>query len=312
MRKNTVKNKRMFLAVGLAIVAFVGIQYAKISVEPIELIFSHDLHVGEMGMECETCHKGVTESKSGSDDMLPVMDDCGECHDVSDNCAMCHSTPDDPQPLPKITNVVSKFNHSAHISKDISCETCHEGVSVSKEASSRHMPDIVVCMDMDACMNCHDGIQADKSCSVCHEHPDGPLPADHIFPAWKKQHGDQARMDNAEACMMCHERNSCQECHQGDNLWPRVHSLGYEYRHGVDVRSNRMECASCHEDRSFCIACHEERQVYPRSHQRSNWAHTGVGGGRHSVEARMNIETCASCHGDEPGAQPVCVQCHGN
>ena len=306
MKNNTLKNKRMILTVGLAIVAFVGIQYAKNATEKVELIFSHDLHVEGMGMDCATCHESVPESKSGHDNLLPEMDKCGECHDVSSECELCHSDTDDPRAVPRITEYSAKFNHEAHVSREIACETCHKGIKTSEDANSIHLP------DMAACMTCHDGIKADKSCSICHEQPNGPLPADHVFPAWKKQHGDQARMGNAEACTMCHERNDCQECHQGDNLWPRVHSLGYEFRHGMDVRSNRMECATCHEDRSFCISCHEERQVYPRSHQRGNWAHTGAGGGRHSIEARMNIEICASCHGDEPGAQPVCVQCHGN
>ena len=157
-------------------------------------------------------------------------------------------------------------------------------------------------------------MRADNDCFVCHDQRRGPLPEDHLSALWMRQHGDDAKMDDAQSCMMCHEReNSCMECHEGDNLFfgSRAHPPGYEFKHPVDVRSGRMECASCHESRQFCQECHIEENVYPRSHQSGLWAGRTTGG-RHAVEARLDIEQCASCHAEEPTEDPVCVVCHGN
>ncbi|MBN2290721.1 MAG: cytochrome c3 family protein [Candidatus Glassbacteria bacterium] len=268
-----------------------------------ELVFSHRLHVEEMGMECGLCHSRAEESRTGSDNLLPAMAACQECHDL-ESCGTCHSDTLNPRAVEQVTGYSPKFSHAAHLAKEVPCERCHAGVSVSDSAASEHLP------AMEPCMACHDGIQAEKACILCHEHPRGKLPVDHVFPAWKTQHGDDARLDDAAACMLCHERNDCQQCHQGDNLFPRTHPLGFEFNHALEVRTARSECAACHEDRSFCLECHRMKQVYPRSHQLSSWA-VPQAGGRHATRGKINIEECAACHGDDPEDSPVCAACHG-
>ena len=268
-----------------------------------EVIFSHNFHVKEAGMECELCHGASEESKTGSDNLFPEKDVCLECHDL-ESCGLCHSDTDNPRAVDRITDYNSKFNHTVHIKKKITCEHCHAGVSSSDSAATEHLP------VMAPCMACHDGVQADKACILCHEHPRGKLPTDHVFPVWKSQHGDDARMDDAASCMICHDRNNCQQCHQGDNLLPRTHPLGFQFNHAIEVRTGRSECAACHEDRSFCIECHRVRHVYPRSHQLGSWVMPDRGG-RHATQGRINIEQCAACHEDEPEDSPVCTVCHG-
>ncbi|MEA2062552.1 MAG: hypothetical protein U9P14_02535 [Gemmatimonadota bacterium] len=268
-----------------------------------ELIFSHNLHVGDMGMECELCHAAAQESKTGLDNLFPEKDACLECHEI-ENCRICHSDTENPRSLGRIEDYSPKFNHALHLKKQIACERCHTGVPASDSSASEHIP------AMEPCMGCHDGMEADNSCIVCHEHQRGKLPADHVFPAWKEQHGDEARFDNAASCRVCHAINDCQQCHQGDNLLPRTHRPGFEFNHGFEVRSGRGECAACHEDRSYCIECHRMRQVYPRSHQLGGWALEGDTGGRHAAQGRINIEQCAACHADEPDSGPVCATCH--
>ena len=268
-----------------------------------EVIFSHRYHVEDMGVECEMCHKPVGESKTGSDDLLPEKDVCLECHEV-ESCELCHSDTENPRAIERVIGYSPKFNHEIHIKKKVTCEHCHAGVAVSESSATEHVP------PMDPCMSCHDGTQADKSCILCHEHPRGKLPPDHVFPVWKSQHGDDARLDDAASCMLCHERNDCQQCHQGDNLLPRIHSPGFQFNHGIEVRTARSECTACHENRSFCIECHRIQQVYPRSHQLGAWV-SQERGGRHATQGRINIEQCTSCHEDEPDDSPVCAACHG-
>ncbi|HUU26320.1 MAG TPA: cytochrome c3 family protein [archaeon] len=275
--------------------------------EKPEIIFSHRLHTEDVGVECEVCHAKAGESKSGLDNLMPEKKVCLVCHeDDVDKCEKCHRNKEKPRAIERITAYSPKFNHAVHLEKGAACERCHSGVSKSDSASTEHIPGMAVCMQ------CHDGIQAGKDCIICHEHPRGRLPEDHILPLWQKHHGDEARIDNGTACIMCHNRNDCQECHQGDNLSPRAHPPGFEYKHGIEIRTGRTECAACHEDRAFCIECHTERQVYPRSHQRASWANDIPGsGGSHKIQALINIENCAACHTDEPDSDPVCAACHG-
>lgn len=270
--------------------------------EDAGVVFSHKLHL-DMGIECSNCHGKADSSLSGTDDLMPVRDNCLECHGEEDLKAWT-TRADLPRMGRQVIDYSPKFNHSAHAKKEIACERCHAGLSQSDSSSTLHMPVMALCM------SCHDGVQADKECSLCHEEPRGPRPADHKIPAWNKQHGDRARSD-AVSCTMCHARNDCQECHQGDNLLPRAHPVGFEFNHPLEVRSQRTDCNVCHEDRAFCIECHTQRQIYPRSHQRAAWASTANHGGAHAVQARMNIEQCGACHEDDPSSQPVCAACHG-
>ncbi len=272
-----------------------------------ELIFSHRRHLEAMGVECEQCHPGVAESHSGRDDLLPLMALCGECHDIEDpeNCKTCHSRLEAPESKQPVIDYSPKFDHANHVHEhEIDCERCHAGVSASDSASSWHIPGMALCM------SCHDGVQAGSRCLTCHQHERGKIPADHVLPFWRRQHGDAARMDNAQSCLMCHARDNCEECHQGDNVLPRAHPLGWTRRHGIEVRKDWMDCAACHQDRSFCVECHQERFVFPLSHQLRGWI--AGGGGRHATQARLNIESCTACHPGDPESSPVCVRCHGS
>ena len=291
-----------FLALAVVAAALLG---SEAKVKP-EVKFSHRLHAEDVGVECKDCHPGVAESKSGADDLLPTMEQCAACHAVenTDECSKCHTDVDKPRPFERVAKYSPKFNHAKHLERGVACETCHDQIAKADTAGTEKLP------VMEACVKCHDGMQAEKACIACHENPKGKLPADHHSALWSKQHGDEAKLDDARSCAMCHERNDCQECHQGDNLGrPRAHPPGFESKHPLEFRSGRTECSACHDERSFCAECHLERNVYPRSHQRASWANP-VSGGAHRLQAEANIEQCVVCHSDEPGNEPVCAACH--
>ncbi|MBW7995849.1 MAG: hypothetical protein FVQ81_04600 [Candidatus Glassbacteria bacterium] len=287
------------------------------------IIFPHDMHVEGMELECETCHAGAAESISGTDNLIPGMDVCEACHDIedTDNCSLCHPDMDNLDVYYRVEDYSPLFNHQVHIEQEFACDLCHKGVSSSASAADLHLPGMGTYPVMDLCIDCHNGMRAPNACTTCHlegrgkiQEKRGKIPADHNFSQWirHRQHGDDAKIDNAESCMACHQRSWCMECHQGDNLFfgNRPHPPGYEFKHPLDVRSGRIECAACHESRDFCAECHFEENVYPRSHQRGLWA-SRTSGGRHAIEARINLEQCTSCHGEETGADPVCAVCHG-
>ncbi len=268
--------------------------------------FPHLLHIEDLELECETCHQLVRESVSGLDTLIPQKEVCLDCHEAE------ISTQYRTKALGPVADVryfkyCTKFNHSVHLIREIPCLRCHVGIGAPDSASVEYRP------PMSTCIGCHVKKHARKDCIICHETSKGKIPPNHVSPLWIRQHGDDASLDDGVSCMMCHARNDCQECHQGDNLLPRVHSPGFQFKHAIEIRTGRTECAACHEEQSFCIECHTERNVYPLSHQRASWANILPGsGGRHAVQARINIELCASCHSDEPDSDPVCAACHGN
>ncbi len=267
--------------------------------------FPHFLHVEDLELECEFCHQLVRESVSGLDTLTPKKEVCLECHEPD---ITTHYRPKTVGPAAvRITEYCRKFNHSVHLISKILCRRCHIGIGVPESVPAEYRP------PMSACIGCHVKKNAQKDCIICHETSKGKIPPNHRSSLWIRQHGDDASLDDGVSCRICHARNDCQECHQGDNLLPRVHPPGFQFKHPLEIRTGRIECAACHEEQSFCIECHTERNVYPLSHQRASWANTLPGsGGRHAIQARINIELCASCHSDEPDSEPICAACHWN
>ena len=266
-------------------------------------LFPHDKHVTELELECEICHQAAPESDTGLDNLIPDMKVCLDCHD-EDMSALYRSETLGKETEKRIFGYCAKFNHSVHVKHEVECLTCHGGIPDQDPVTKKSRPSMIFCI------SCHEKKQAVKSCVACHERPKGKIPANHVFPVWKWQHGDEVHLDNTAECFVCHERNDCQECHQGDNLGrTRAHPPGFEFKHTLEFRSGRTECSACHDQRSFCAECHLERNVYPRSHQRSSWANT-VSGGAHRLQAEINIEQCVVCHSDEPDTEPVCAACH--
>ena len=78
--------------------------------------FSHKFHLDGI-TDCQTCHTGVLKSTSLNGELLPTMDDCGQCHDVEDdnNCKMCHYGDNYEPFIQRKANL--NFNHSFHINK---------------------------------------------------------------------------------------------------------------------------------------------------------------------------------------------------
>jgi hypothetical protein len=58
-------------------------------------LYSHARHVGEAGLECETCHGGIAATTTPPERPLVrvTMDMCIDCHEssgVSSDCTRCH------------------------------------------------------------------------------------------------------------------------------------------------------------------------------------------------------------------------------
>lgn len=329
-------NKLIKLILAFFIVSYLG--YYSISAgEKRSLVFSHRLHVDDIGIECLDCHTTIPGSKKATDKNLPGHDQCFECHDndtATQECKVCHIDPDNPEEL---ENPVREFyfDHSFHIEEqNLECDNCHRGLEKVDYAQKENLP------VMEQCFKCHDDATASKKCESCHTPDARLLPMTHNAD-WKTVHKNLAKMQESE-CMSCHEENYCEDCHTGTRLLEvgdsdkdytganapatggkstmvlqKVHDLNYRYTHGIDANDKKMNCSTCHEETQFCVRCHQDDEkislLKPSWHSGADWGAiveaVGSGGGKHAELARRDIERCAACH-DSQGEDPVCLMCH--
>jgi len=98
--------------------------------------FSHDHHVGQIGIDCRYCHTAVETSSSAG---IPPIATCMNCQDGT------------PLRWNKVNDLPDfvYFNHSIHVAKGVACTTCHGQVDkmpLMYQAES---------LQMDWCLACH-------------------------------------------------------------------------------------------------------------------------------------------------------------
>jgi predicted CXXCH cytochrome family protein len=144
--------------------------------QPIK--FSHQLHAGQMAIDCQYCHLGVVKGRHAT---IPSASICMNCHSVTrkDKPEIVKLThyyeAGIPIPWKRVHKIpeYSYFNHSVHINKGIECESCHGNVkemTVIKQIKPFTMGD---------CLECHRNPQAQisyikinnkgpENCWACH------------------------------------------------------------------------------------------------------------------------------------------------
>jgi hypothetical protein len=116
--------------------------------------FSHEHHVGGLGIDCRYCHTSVTESSFAG---LPATEVCMTCHSqIWTNAPMLEpvrqswrtATPIQWTRVNSVPGYVY-FNHAAHVAKGVGCATCHGRVDrmpLTYQAAS---------LEMRWCLDCH-------------------------------------------------------------------------------------------------------------------------------------------------------------
>ena len=116
--------------------------------------FSHDHHVGEVGIDCRYCHSTVEKSSFAG---MPATSTCMGCHSIlfSDapilepvRASFRDSKPIEWNRVYDLPDFVY-FNHSIHVAKGIGCTTCHGEIGrmpLTWKASS---------LKMEWCIACH-------------------------------------------------------------------------------------------------------------------------------------------------------------
>lgn len=131
--------------------------------------YSHEVHVGKLGMQCQYCHNQVERSKSSN---IPTLQTCMNCHmqvktdsphiqkmreayDAGNSIewVRVHMLPDHVM-----------FNHSAHVAKGVNCQTCHGPIETMAKVY-QHAD-----LSMGWCINCHrqEENKAPLNCTTCH------------------------------------------------------------------------------------------------------------------------------------------------
>jgi Cytochrome c7 and related cytochrome c len=121
---------------------------------PQPVPFSHQHHVGDLGIDCRYCHSAVERSSSAG---LPPTETCMTCHSrlftsapllapVRDSLAT--GTPIRWNRVNYVPDFVF-FNHGIHINKGIGCTTCHGEVDHMPLTWKSHT------LYMKWCLDCH-------------------------------------------------------------------------------------------------------------------------------------------------------------
>lgn len=138
-------------AAGLALFSS-GAYSAPLRSQPVP--FSHQQHVGTLGIDCRYCHTTVESSAFAG---MPSTKICMNCHleVLTDSDALAPVRDSSANGTPLIWNRVNTlpdftyFDHSAHVTKGVACVTCHGQVNqmlVVVQATS---------LQMGWCMDCH-------------------------------------------------------------------------------------------------------------------------------------------------------------
>jgi hypothetical protein len=187
-------------AVGLAYVVSTS-DYATqvdfVRAQPVD--FSHEHHVGGLGIDCRYCHTTVEKSAFAG---LPATEICMSCHSQiwadSPKLAPVRESFRTGKPLAwtRVTDLPDfvHFQHSIHVQKGINCTICHGDVGqmpLTRRTSTLHM----------------------KWCLDCHRSPEehvGPRSAVFRPPS---NEGDKGESEALSARYQVRKPTDCSACH---------------------------------------------------------------------------------------------------
>jgi hypothetical protein len=130
-------------------------KYSRVGYQPVQPVaFQHDIHVGQLGLDCRYCHSYVEVSGHSN---VPTTQTCMNCHrDIQKDNPKLQPVRDSwatGQPIAwvKIHNLpdYAYFNHSAHVNRGVSCVSCHGKVN-EMSVVYQHEP-----QSMGWCLQCH-------------------------------------------------------------------------------------------------------------------------------------------------------------
>jgi len=121
-------------------------------VQPVE--FSHALHAGDLGIDCRYCHTTVDKAAFAA---IPATQTCLNCHSKirtdSPKLLKVRESGVTGKPIEwiKVNNLpdFAYFNHSAHVTRGVSCVACHGRVDQMDRVYQ------ATTLSMTFCLDCH-------------------------------------------------------------------------------------------------------------------------------------------------------------
>jgi hypothetical protein len=135
--------------------------------QPVQPVpFSHKIHAGQLKMDCRYCHTSVEKAAHAS---VPPTSTCINCHSPLEKAtgtpALAAVHPDSPKlkalheswesgnsvPWTRIHRLPDfvYFNHAAHVSRGVSCVTCHDRIDKMEVVYQAKE------LSMTWCVDCH-------------------------------------------------------------------------------------------------------------------------------------------------------------
>jgi len=164
--------------------------------------FSHDHHVGHIGIDCRYCHTSVEKSNFAG---IPPTATCMNCHSqiwkdspVLEPVRASFRTGQSLQwnrvhDLPDFVY----FDHSVHVNRGVACVTCHGRVDMMPLMRRKNT------LQMEWCLNCH-------------RHPDQFVrPMEAVFDMkWESPHDGGAEGKRLVQERQIQSMTNCSTCHR--------------------------------------------------------------------------------------------------
>ncbi len=130
-------------------------KYTDVGYRPTQPVpYSHKLHAGDLGIDCRYCHTNVEQSAVAN---VPPTETCMNCHTLvlpeSENLAPVRQSWETGEPIGWVRVHMlpnyAYFDHSAHVTSGVGCETCHGNVAQMEVVEQRET------LSMGWCLDCH-------------------------------------------------------------------------------------------------------------------------------------------------------------
>ncbi|MCL4783612.1 MAG: cytochrome c family protein [Bryobacterales bacterium] len=120
--------------------------------QPVE--YSHKLHAGNLGIDCRYCHNTVDRAAFAA---VPTTETCMNCHHKvktnSSKLTLVRESYGKGESIPWVKVHVLPdyvyFNHQAHVTRGVSCVSCHGRVDQMIKVTQ------VAPLSMGWCLDCH-------------------------------------------------------------------------------------------------------------------------------------------------------------
>ena len=184
-------------------------KYTRAGYQPVQPVpFSHQIHAGQLGVDCRFCHNGVEKSWFAN---LPGASTCMNCHSqvLKDDprLAIVRDSASNNVPVPwvqvhKVPDYVY-FNHSVHVTRGISCVKCHGRIDQMDEV--RHDKSL----SMSFCLDCHRDPAGnirptDKVTKLGWEWSTNSVEAARLQEIHGKQMVKDMKVESLTSCSACH------------------------------------------------------------------------------------------------------------